>query len=89
MWEVLEPDDPDPDGLAECAHWLGLLLKVYTLGVTGHPEVVETTFRTLPRLVDLLQEVPAPPDSDFAEVVRGLSALLETHRPALAGSPGS
>jgi tetratricopeptide (TPR) repeat protein len=89
LWEVLEPDHPDPDGLAECAHWLELLLKVYTVGVTGHPEVVSTTFRTLPRLVDLLQEVAAPPDSDFAEVVRGLSALLEGHRWALASPSGS
>jgi tetratricopeptide (TPR) repeat protein len=88
LWEDLEPDDPDPDGLAECAHWLGLLLKVSTLGVTGHPEVVPTAFRTLPQLVDVLQKVAAPADSDYAEVVRGLEALLESHRPALASPPG-
>ena len=49
------------------------------VGVTRHPEVVPTTFRTLPQLVDLLRKVAPPPDSDFAEVVRGLSALLESH----------
>ena len=76
--EILDADEPGPDDLAECAHRLGLLLTVYPLGVTGRPGAASTVFRGLPRLVDALRKVPAPPGSDFAEVVRGLGALLET-----------
>lgn len=79
--DILDTDEPGPGDLAECAHWLGLLLKMYTLGVTGHPEVAPAAFRSLPRLVDALRKVPAPPDSGFAAVVRGLGALLETEAP--------
>lgn len=88
LGELLDPDEPGPDALAECAHWLSLLLKMYTLGTVGRPEMAPTVLRTLPRLVEGLRKVPAPPDSDFAEAVRGLGALRESHRPVLPGPSG-
>jgi tetratricopeptide (TPR) repeat protein len=81
MAEILEAGQCGPDDLAECAHWLGLLLKMYTLTVRN-AEASATAMRRLPQLVGILQKVPAPPDSDFAEVVRGLGALLDNRRPA-------
>lgn len=78
MADILESSEPGPDGLAECAHWLSLLLTMYTLGTIGHPEAVTKVSRSLSGMVNALRKVPAPPDSGFAEAIRGLGALLES-----------
>lgn len=55
------------------------------LALTGQPEVAQGTLGSVQRLVDVLRKVPAPADSEFAEVTRDLGDLLDAH--ALA-SPG-
>jgi tetratricopeptide (TPR) repeat protein len=78
--ETLEEEgQPSPEFLAECAHWLDLLVRMLTLGVTGHPETARKALRVLPQAVDFLREVPGAPGSEFAGAVQGLGALLESH----------
>ena len=79
MSETLEEGEPSPEYLAECAHWLDLLVRMLTLGVTGHPETARTALRSLPQAADFLRQVPAAPGSEFAAAVRGLGALLDRH----------
>jgi tetratricopeptide (TPR) repeat protein len=77
--EILEDNQPTPDGLAECAHWLGLMVRMFTLGLPGHPETAASSLATMPQLLGYLQEVPAPADSGYAGVVRDLASLLAAH----------
>jgi tetratricopeptide (TPR) repeat protein len=78
--EILEEEgEPSPDFLAEGAHWLDLLVRMLTLGVTGHPETARKALRALPEAVDFLRQVPAAPGSEFAGAVQRLGALLESH----------
>ena len=77
--EILEDGEPSADGLAECAHWLGLMVHMFELGLTGHPETAASSLASMPQLLGYLREVTAPPGSAFAGVVRGLASLLETH----------
>jgi hypothetical protein len=67
------------EDLTEAGHWLRLLLNMYTLALAGQPEVARGTVGGVLRLVDALQKVPAPPDSEFAAATAGLSALLAAH----------
>ena len=77
--ELLEDGAPSPDGLAECAHWLGLMVRMFTLGLTGHPETASSSLASMPDLLGYLQEVAAPPSSAYAGVVRDLASLLAAH----------
>jgi tetratricopeptide (TPR) repeat protein len=79
LGDILADDERSLDDLAECAHWLRLLLSMYTLALAGQPEVARGTVAGVLRLVDVLRKVPAPPDSAFAAATSGLGALLDAH----------
>ena len=89
LGDILADDERSLDDLAECAHWLTLLLHMYTLALTGQPDVARGTVGGVQRLVDVLRKVPAPADSEFAAAARGLGALLEAHSLAPAAPAGS
>jgi tetratricopeptide (TPR) repeat protein len=81
----LEADEPTAAGLAESTRWLRLMLKALTLGLTGRLgqagslSLTQGALRKMPLLVGMLRKVPAPPDSEYAAVVRGFAGLMEAH----------
>ena len=87
LGDIIADDEPSPDDLAECAHWLRLLLSMYTLALAGQPEVAGGTVAGVLRLVDALRKVPAAPGSEFAEVTAALGTLLEAHGAAAPDQP--
>ena len=89
LGDILADDERSLDDLAECAHWLRLLLSMYTLALAGQPEVARGTVAGVLRLVGALRKVPAPPDSEFAAATAGLGALLEAHGAASPDPPGA
>ncbi len=73
--------EPGAELFDETAHWLGLLLNMYTLTAVGRPAPTASLYGHLTGALAALHNLSALPDSSFALVVRGFDALLDRWRP--------
>lgn len=87
VMELDGADSPEPRVLEETARFVALYARVFALAIGYYPELVATYAASgasgrLTQVLAFLRTVPAPPDSSFAEAVRGFDALLDNWRPA-------
>jgi len=80
LGRISDTADPDPAALAESAHWLGLATRMWTTMARYHASSTKVLIRGLPDALAALRKVPARADSDFAQMVRDMDALLESWR---------
>jgi tetratricopeptide (TPR) repeat protein len=77
----IRPAGPTPEFLGSMGHWLDLMLRMARLAAIGRPADTAKALRKLPALLAALEKVPAPPDSEFARVLREFGALQQSWRP--------